>query len=252
MIAQSRLRPLRITLAGGLAVTVAAACLPAWSQSQANPSWQEPAGWYGTLALGQALSVGDTTANVNLGGAPVNVSLDGTLRYDGGSIGSLAIGRMGRKEPERAGEQPLHWRVEGEWWSARIDRERFDIGIVSAPLDDRLRAQGLFLNGLVQVAATENTRWWLGGGIGRVKVRYPNASSAVPGCNCLDSASSQATALRIKAVAERKVSESSALFLELGYVDLSGSAITGGTGFPQTRYAHPSFGNVSIGWRTRF
>lgn len=63
---------------------------------------------------------------------------------------------------------------------------------------------------------------------------------------------SQATALRIKAVAERKLSESSALFLEVSYVDLSGSAITGGTGFPQTRYAHPSFGNVSIGWRTRF
>ena len=252
MNAPQHRRTLRPALAACMAATLSTAWLPAWSQAQAPAAWQEPVGWYGTVALGQALSAGDTTANVNLGGSPVNVSLDGKLHHDGGSVGSLAIGRMGRKEPERAGDQPLHWRVEGEWWTARVDRERFDIGVVSAALNDRLRAQGVFLNGLVQVAATENTRWWLGGGIGRVKVRQPNASSAVPGCNCLDSASSQATALRLKAVAERKVSESSALFLELGYVDLSGSATTRGAGYPQTRYSHPSIGNVSIGWRTRF
>ena len=87
MNAPQHRRTLRPALAACMAATLSTAWLPAWSQAQAPAAWQEPVGWYGTVALGQALSVGDTTANVNLGGSPVNVSLDGKLHHDGGSVG---------------------------------------------------------------------------------------------------------------------------------------------------------------------
>ena len=250
MNAPSQHRPLNTGKAALAAVALAAALSPAWGQASKN--WQEAPGWYGSVAIGQALSVEDTQTRVNLGGAPVNVSLDGTIRYDKGNVGSLAVGRQGRSAPQRAGEDPVFWRVEGEWWTSRLERERFEAGILSASLNDRVRAQGLFLNGLIRVAATENTQWWIGTGLGRVKVRQPEASAATPGCGCLGGASSSNTAIRLKALAERKVTESSALFLELSYTDIFGTTRTAAGKLPQTSYSHPAVGALAIGWRTRF
>lgn len=233
-----------------VALVCAAGCAPAWSQQ--SPTWEEPPTWYGTLALGKALSVEDTRADIQLSGPPVPIRLDGTLFHDGGSVGSLAFGRQGRRDPDKPDEQPLFWRLEGEWWSARLDRERFEAGIVSAPLNDRARAQGLFLNGLIRVAATEKTQWWLGAGLGWAKVNFPLASAYVPGCGCLPQASSNGAALRLKAVAERKMGDSSALFLELSHVNLSGSSSSPSGQWPLTTYSHPGVTSIALGWRVRF
>ena len=91
MNAREQHRPLNPGKAALAALALAAALSPAWGQATKN--WQEAPGWYGSAAIGQALSVEDTQTRVNLGGAPVNVALDGMLRYDdrSGRVTEIAV-----------------------------------------------------------------------------------------------------------------------------------------------------------------
>jgi opacity protein-like surface antigen len=208
-------------------------------------------GWYATLEGGTTGSTGSTFTQVTEGNVRIPIKLTGHTAWDRGTLGSVAVGRQMRIKGERGSEDEMLVRVEGEWLHARLKREGFHVAAVNANLSDAMDANALFLNGLVQIASTEKTRWWLGAGIGWAKARLPDAVSATYPCGCLGAAGGTGTAYRVKLQVERLLSEKTALFGELGYVKLP-SQQTIATSFPKTHYDTKGFTHISIGYRIRF
>lgn len=211
----------------------------------------DSAGWYGTVAGGVKLNQGSSTTQVEEGVLGVPVLLSGRTQWGHGPTFSASLGRQFRMEGADRSEDARLWRLEGEYWGGRLERKSFKVAALNARLGDRLRADALFLNGLVRVASTEHSRWWLGAGIGYADVRLPDASGGPLNCACLGAAGGSGTAYRFKAQAERLLSDQSAVFLELGYVKLPSVASTA-TGFPKTRYDGLGVTHLSVGWRQRF
>jgi len=215
----------------------------------ASAATEDPA-WYLTIAGGVKASARDTDSTVNLGQAPVQITLEGSMRYNGGQVAALALGKQFHSYPTNADQEPWHWRIEAELWQGRFQRSTFDVGVLHVNLDDFVRASVLFLNGLLRIGATEKTRWWLGAGVGYGKVRLPDASS-VASCTCLSVASGDGAAGHVKLVSELLFSERTAGFLELGYVSLPTTSTIGAL---NSRTSHEGLrsSTIALGLRIRF
>lgn len=208
-------------------------------------------GWYATLSAGAKLGSGSSDTRVDMSGPPVPISLSGQTQWGHGPVVSVAVGRQMRSEGNDAADDKQLLRLEGEWWHGRVQRQSVRVAALNANTSDSMTANALFLNGLVRVASTENTRWWVGAGVGIARAELPDASSIAASCGCLGAASGNGAAFRLKAQAERWLSESTAVFAELGYVRLPGIS-TSGSGFPQTHYDGVGVTHLSVGLRTRF
>lgn len=219
-----------------------------------SASWAHPAdesGWYGTVAAGATLSTPDSGTQVLEGNNRVQIRLAGTTRWGHGQLGTLAVGRQFRWGDNGEPDQGLPLRLELESVHLRLQRQSFHVAASNALIDDRLRADALFVNGLVRIGQTEHTRWWLGAGIGHANVRLPNAISPKNSCACLGPAKGTGLAYRAKLQAEYLLSDHSTVFAELGHVRLSSLNTTAATP-PYTRYDRPSLTHLSAGYRQRF
>lgn len=216
-----------------------------YAAQPSHPADQE--GWYGSIAIGRVFRPDSTDTRVDLGG----VSLSGETTFGNGTSGALAIGRqIWTEDRDKPAEFNL-WRIEGELWSASLARRAFNVGVMSAPLADDMRVTGLFLNALTRVYETENTRWWLGGGIGWAQVKLSDTTGTDALCGCLAAAKGSGAAFRVKGRVERFLSEKSAVFLELGYTGLPDASI--GTGaLPKTTYDRPHVLDLLLGLRMKF
>lgn len=226
-----------------------AACSAAFASGPKHPADQE--GWYGTLAMGQVLKPSATTTRVDLSGGAVPVTLTGTTTWGSGREGTLAIGRQSWSEDKDKPGEFSYRRIEGELYSGRVDRKAFNVGALNQTLNDRMTATGLFINGLVRVYDTENTRWWVGAGIGWMQVKMPDANTPTTLCGCLGAAKGSGAAFRVKGQVERLLSDKSAVFLELGYTSLPDASTAAGA-LPRTTYEMPGLVNVSLGLRMKF
>ncbi len=223
-----------------------AACLAgATLAAHAHPG--DETGWYGTGALARSVSVSGGGPEVSLGGG---VQVAGSTDHGTARAGALAIGHEWRRL--RDGEAPRHVRLEGEWWSARLPRESVRLGTTTAHAGDAVRAQALFVNGLVRLATTEHSRWWAGAGLGWASVRVPDGSALFPAfasCGCLRAESGSGLAWRLKLQGERAVSEHAAVFAELAYTRLP---TAGGGSAPAASYGGWGVTTVGVGVRLRF
>lgn len=208
-------------------------------------------GWYATLEAGVTNQMGSMFTQVTEGNTRIPIKLTGHTAWDRGTVGSVALGRQIRLKGDLGSDDETMVRFEGEWLHARLERKGFHVAAVNANLSDVMHANAVFVNGLMQIARTDKTRWWLGAGVGRAKVRLPDAVSTTYPCGCLGPASGTGAAYRIKIQGERLLSDKTALFGELGYVKLP-SQHTTATSFPKTHYESKGFAHVSIGYRIRF
>lgn len=202
-------------------------------------------GWYGTATLERSLSISDSGPKVNMGGG---VNISGDTSYGASPAFALSLGKEFRRE--RQNEEPLHYRLEGEFWSGRLARESMKLGLLSAKLSDDVTARALFLGGSVRWAKTENTRWWLGGAVGIAKVTVPDATAAFSGaCGCTRAADGTGLAWRVKMLGERNISDHSAVYLELAHTRLP--SVSNG-GLPSTTYGAWGVTSLGVGYRYRF
>lgn len=202
-------------------------------------------GWYGTATLERSLSISDSGPQAHMGGV---VNINGETKYGASPAFALSLGKEFRREREK--EEPSYYRLEGELWSGRLARESMKLGLLSAKLNDDVKATALFLGGAVRWAKTENTRWWLGGAVGIAKVTVPDATAQLSGsCNCARAADGTGLAWRVKMLGERPISDHSALFLELAHTRLPSVS---NSGTPNTTYGAWGVTSVGIGYRYRF
>ncbi|NQV69648.1 MAG: hypothetical protein HQ498_06450 [Pseudohongiella sp.] len=218
----------------------------------ATPVTEAPS-WYSTLSGGVLLNPRDSDSTVRLGTAPVAFTLDGLMRFNGGQTLAVAIGRQGHTDQNDTTEEPTHWRLEAEYWHGRIERSSFHVGVLHANLNDSVQANALFVNALLRVYATEKSRWWLGAGLGYARVRMPSAySPTTHTCTCLNSADGNGLAAQVKLIGERLLSDRTALFLQLGYLQVPDSSTSSRTTSSSARHDQLRSGNVAVGIRFRF
>ena len=199
-------------------------------------------GWYGTGAFSKIINANGSGFRVDLGSS---VLTDGEIDYDGNFGAAVAIGYENsfcfRKN------KPLYLRLEAELFGGSAHRNTVDVGVRHADLDDTVQLRALFFNGLLGINDTRHTRWWLGGGLGYGQVKIPDASAATGSCTCLQAATTEGLAWRLKLVGERTMSKNTALFGEAGYMKLPG----GQKGAAHC-YDDMYLTNVAIGLRTYF
>ena len=214
----------------------------------ATPVTEDPA-WYSTISGGVLLNPRDSDSSVQLSKTPVAITLDGLMRFNGGQVLAATIGKQWHTNEDNTDKEPKHRRLEVEYWQGRVERSSFDAGVLHAILDDSVHANALFVNALQRVFSTEKSRWWLGAGLGYARVRMPGASS-LDTCACLNSAEGNGLAAQVKLIGERLLSERTALFLQVGYLQVPGSS----TKTPNSSASHEKLlsGNVLIGFRIRF
>ena len=203
----------------------------------------------------QALSVGSVKAmgpEIAMGGAVV---VHGRSTFGNSNAMGFLLGKEFRQEPDEErrkqneNEEPRFTRLEMEYWTGSIKQTGMQVGIANLVLNDKLSAQALLINGLVRVGATENTRWWAGAGLGWGSIDHPSHLGVVQGCQCLGSAKANGATWRIKLVAERQLSEDSALYLHVGHLQLPGVA---NPGTPSTLYGKVGLTDIGIGFRQKF
>ncbi|MFT4888184.1 MAG: opacity protein-like surface antigen [Pseudohongiellaceae bacterium] len=229
----------------GLVVALTLSITPLLHAATEAPSW------YSTISAGVLISPRDSKSKVQLGKAPAAITLDGDMLFDGGQTLAVAIGRQGHTDQDDPNEEPTHWRMEVEYWQGRIERSSFDVGALNASLNDSVRARALFGNALLRVWVTEKNRVWLGAGIGYAKVHmpsYPSPSS----CACLNSADGDGFAAQVKLIGEHLLSERTALFLQLGYIQVPSSDTSSVISGSNTRHDEMRSGNLAVGLRFRF
>ncbi len=220
----------------------AAALLVATTTAQA--AVPDETGGYFTASVAAVLSAHGGDLTVSPGGG---VRIPGTQALGRGRDLALAVGREFRHE--REGDEPLHTRLELQLRDLAIDRNGASLGVLQPRFSDRLQARALFVDGLVRIARTENTRWWAGAGIGVARVEVPGALGATPGCSCLNPATGSGLAWQVRLLGERPVSADGAVFGEAGYVRLPAGA---SSGLPSTGYGRVGAFQLGAGWRSRF
>ena len=209
-----------------------------------NAAYDE-AGWYaaGTVAATGFIQGGHPDVTLS-GFRPI--ALAGSADYGAGFTANATIGRQFRFGTD----SDLHVRLEGEYWYGQFQRTSVQAGRLSVPVNDTLRAQAGFINALVRFAATEQTRWWAGIGIGYAATQIPGLAPQATGCQCLGPESARGLGFRAKIQGEYLMTDSTALFLELGYVYLPGGSVS--TASSQTRYGGVSLPQIGLGVRARF
>lgn len=212
-----------------------------WSQSHSSSDDERA---YLTLQADRLLSPRTSGPDIAMGGPVV---LHGRTELGSGQGFGLALGREYRRE--RDDQTYRHTRYELEYWRGSVQRDSLAVSSIRLSPHDRLDAQALTLNALLRVGATENTRWWLGAGLGHGQVKYPDLAGSIPGCKCLGPANATGLAWRVKLLAERQISADSALFLQWGHLGLPAGATTG---VPTTRYGKLGTNEVALGLRMRF
>lgn len=230
------------------AVSLLAAAFAIAASSFAQVSPMDRPGWYASGSVAKAVSAHGGGPDVTLLGVRP-LAIQGTTDYgDGYSLG-LSIGRQ--FPLERSQSEPLHVRLEGELWHGDVDRDLVRLGQLSRTDAGSVRAQVLFLNGLVRFASTENSRWWVGLGVGYGQVKVPAMGGVtLTGCNCLGADTASGAAVRAKIQGERPLSNDSTIFVELGYTRLPSGSVANASSV--TRYGGLGVGQVGVGLRTRF
>ena len=201
-------------------------------------------GLYATGMLGYDIAVSGGAPRVDLGGG---VSSSGSADYRNGPAGSLAIGREFVSKNDD--EEPKHYRLEAELWMGKLQRTSITIDGTPNARNDAINAQALFANALYRVYRDDKYRGWLGLGIGWGRVDVPSAQDAFPGCDCFGAKTVDGLAYRLKLQVQRDISESSAVFAELGYVRLPAGS-TGG--LSATHYGALGVASIGVGFERRF
>lgn len=203
----------------------------------------------------QSLSVGSINAmgpEIAMGG-PVVVR--GTSTFGRGNAMGFLLGKEFRHEPDEEkrqqneSEEFRFTRLEIEYWNGTLKQTGMKVGLANLVLNDKLSAQALLINGLIRFGTTENTRWWAGAGLGWGSIDHPDHLGAVQGCQCLGAGKASGSTWRIKLLAERQMSEDSALYLHLGHLQLPGVK---NPGTPSTQYGKVGLTDIGIGFRQRF
>ena len=203
----------------------------------------------------QALSVGSVKAmgpEIAMGGPVV---VHGTSTFGHSNAMGFLLGKEFRQEPDEEKrkqneqEEIRFTRLEFEYWTGAVKQTGMQVGLANLSLNDKLSAQALLINGLIRIGSTENTRWWAGAGLGWGSIEHPSHLGAVQGCQCLGPAKASGSTWRIKLVAERQLSEDSALYLHVGHLQLPGVA---NAGMPSTQYGKVGLTDIGFGFRQRF
>jgi hypothetical protein len=210
--------------------------------------------WVLSLAGGLAQGPSSLPIRVDLGGARA-IQLSGEVALDRGQALTLSLGRQFWGWESDDGKRRYPLRVELEGLRADVQREHLALGVSSTPLSDQIDVEGYFVNAMVRLFNNERTQGWIGGGPGRVKQTFPDASYALPGCSCLAPGSSEDTIWRVKLRLEwmPRPNEDSgfALFAEGGYSELPGS-ISDAQRPPTATYGEWKLWTLAGGVRLRF
>lgn len=252
---QQSLKPNRaVALASrALACSLGFAGAFAWAAPNPAPSPEanpDAPAWIATAAVGFAGGPSALPVNVGLGG-PISISLPGTVSLDRGAGGTASLARQFEGLRFNEGRRHVPMRLELEGLRVWLPRKSITAGVASASLSDAITVDGAFLNGLVRVRRDDSARWWLGAGVGRVRLDLPDATPALPGCGCLRAGQVEGTVWRAKGRVELITGADSALVLEAAYSKLP--ALQGGSR-PGTVTDYPAFGLRSwmMGWRLAF
>lgn len=202
-------------------------------------------GWYASGVLSGAVSVRGQGPDVTLSGVRP-LTLQGQTHYGNGYAGGVSLGQQMRTASEDV--RPL--RLEGEYWITRFDRRSMQVGQFTSNSADLIRAQALFVNGLVRIGQTGEGRWWAGAGLGYASVDTPASAVQVPACNCLGRDKADGLAWRLKLQGEHPLNADSMLFLEFGLVKLPSGTVSNSSSV--TRYDGATVRQVGMGIRTRF
>lgn len=221
------------------------------AHAQASSPVIEPEITYGTLSGGLVMRVGTLSHQISLSGGAVPIRVDGVATLNRGTNYTLALGRQWHEAITREDPEPRHWRLEGEWWSASVPREKFQSRLLQVALNDEMTITGLYANALVRVNASQDFRWWAGAGIGHARVRLPDANSLSAGCGCLGSSSASGASIRLKTLVEHPVSEKVGVYGEAVYTRLPQISASGNT-YPQSSIQVPSPLSVNVGLKARF
>lgn len=213
--------------------------------SYAQNAGYDQAGWYGAGTIAATGFVQGGNPDVTLSGFRP-IALSGSADYSAGFTANVTIGRQFSFNTDG----DLHVRLEGEYWYGQFQRTSVQAGRLTVPVNDNLRAQAGFINALVRFAATEQTRWWAGVGLGYAATQIPGLAPQTSGCQCLGSDSARGLSFRAKIQGEYVMTDSTALFAELGYVYLPSGAVS--TSSSQTRYGGVSLPQIGLGVRARF
>lgn len=201
--------------------------------------------WALSLGVGAAYPT-DQDVRVDIGG--LGQSAPGQVSHDVGVSGAVALSRtLGEGDTDGP-----RWRAELEALAFGADRRRFDGPGTSAGLRGEVSGYGAFANLLYRVWTRDETRVWVGGGIGYLDVRLPDDRGSIPGCGCLGPDSRGEATWRVKLVAEQRWRADTDLFAELGYTELPGGAAAGGAGTAATRYDDFGLVNLHLGLRRAF
>jgi hypothetical protein len=196
--------------------------------------------WYATGSAMRVIDANGSGPRIDLGSSVVQLA---TSDYNGAMGVSLAIGHEGALCIGPT--QPQNARLEVECVTGSIDRKSLDVPGSHTVLDDTVRFRALFLNGMLGIVDTPQTRWWLGGGIGYGQTKFPDASSATS-CGCLQPLTHEDIAFRVKLQAECEISTNAALFAEAGYIKLTGGETHT---IPGVDYGSLNLTNLSLGIR---
>jgi hypothetical protein len=232
-------------LVGALGTSIAWASATPVAVNHDDPAWVLS----GSLGLARAPATLPVTVALSTGAIPI--TLAGEARLEGGTAWSLSLARQFEGHVFDEGRRRHPMRLELEGLSATIERPSLGIGVAQVQPRDELQLRGVFLNGLVRVANSERTHWWIGAGIGRAGTSVPDASSALPGCGCLKAGSGDDWTWRVKARGEWATGDRTALFLEAAYSPwpaVSTGQVTG----PTTSYGKFGLKNLLLGWRMLF
>lgn len=202
------------------------------------------AGWYASGVISVTSFVQGGGPDVTLLGVRP-VTLYGSTDYGRG----LSLGLIAGREVVIGDENKKHYRVEGEYWLSQFQRNTVKIGRFSVPSNDVIHAQALFINGLIRLGATENTRLWAGLGLGYAGGKIP-AINTSDGCACLGADKASGLALRLKTQGEYLISNKTSLVAEFGYVRLPSSPAVNMSS--KTRYGAIYLPQFGIGFRSRF
>ena len=195
--------------------------------------------WYATGSAMNIVDASESGLHINLGPTVV----DGISDYEGKMAWSVAVGHEGSFR--RGACTPQNVRLEVEGVAGSIDRKGIDVPAGYYVLDDTVKFQALFLNGMLGLLDTEHTRWWLGAGIGYGQTKFPDATSATS-CGCLQPLTHDALAFRVKLQAEWEISKNAALFAEAGYIKLTGGETHN---IPGVDYGTLNLTNLALGIR---
>ena len=231
-------------------------CVPHAAQAdQAGARHDGEPAWVLSASTGVAMGRAGVPLTIALGGL-VPIRLQGMVMTESGQVQALSLARQFEGSQSDDGEYRRVWRLELEGWKADIRRTGFTAGVASSPLNDAFEARGLFINGLVRVARTERSRWWVGAGVGRVQLSVPDASTTLPGCGCLQAGDTDGRTMRLKARIEWPIGpvnevNRSAVFVEGAYSRMPAFS-TGSASGASTTYEAWGLRTLNLGLKTQF